>query len=179
MYLNTPKPTSGSFPPWAARDEWQAANAAMATAIGRRPHRFALLRDLAEQIRCRVDLLDPMLDALCADTCSGCTDKCCVKATLWYDFKDLLGFHLGMAPVPAFQLSPESERPCRFLEPSGCVLPRIERPFICTWYICAAQKRLLGGWLPSSRQFIENSLMALKDGRNKLEKKFIQEVVRP
>ena len=177
MRLNKLKPNFDAIPPWATRDKWQAANAAIAEAIRSRPHRFAVLRDLAQQIRCRVDLLDPMLDALCADTCPGCTDNCCVRATLWYDLKDLLAFHLGTAPVPAFQLAAASGRPCRFLDTSGCALPRIGRPFICTWFVCAAQRRILDGWLPSSRQFLDNSLLALKDGRNRLEKTFIREVV--
>ncbi len=179
MRLNKFKPNSDAIPPWAAREEWQAANAAIAAAIEIRPHRFATLRDLAQQIRCRVDLLDPMLDALCANACPDCTDTCCVRATLWYDFKDLLGFHLGTAPVPAYQLVPAPGCTCRFLDASGCALPRIERPFICTWFICPAQKRVLEGWLPSSRQFLGNSLLALKDGRNRMETKFLQEVVGP
>lgn len=169
----------GFSPPWSTRAEWLAANEAMAAAVGIRSRRFGILRDIAEQIRRRVNLLDPMLDALCTDTCPGCVDKCCERATVWYDFKDLLGFHLGTAPVPATQPALSSERPCPFLEASGCALSRIERPFICTWFLCAAQKRVLEGWPVSYKQFIDNSLTALKDGRNRMEKLFIQEVVRP
>lgn len=177
MHVKTSKSCSGLIPPWSARSQWREANKAIAAALGSRTRRFGIFGDLAQQIRRRVDLLDPMLDALCADTCCGCIDKCCERATVWYDFKDLLVFHLGGAPVPAAQLAPVRERSCRFLDASGCGLPRRERPFICTWFICPDQRQVLEGWLPSRRQFIENSLAALKDGRNRLEKTFMQRVV--
>lgn len=168
----------GFSPPWSAQTEWQEANDAMAATLRNCSRRIDLLRDIAEQIGRRVKLLDPMLDGLCRDTCPDCTDNCCERATVWYDFKDLLGFHLGMAAVPDAQLPPSPERPCKFLATDGCALPRIERPFICTWFLCAAQKSVLEGWPASRRQFLENSLTALKDGRNRLEMFFLQEVVR-
>jgi hypothetical protein len=166
----------GFSPPWSTRSEWQEANAAMAAALRTDSRRMEILRDIAQQIRRRVNLLDPMLDGLCGDTCPGCVDKCCERATVWYDFKDLLGFHLAAAALPAVQLPSRPKRPCKFLTTDGCALPRIERPFICTWFLCAAQKRALEAWPPSRRQFLENSLTALKGGRHRLEELFLQEV---
>jgi hypothetical protein len=171
-----PHSSQGFAPPWSTRAEWLEANAAMAAALRNDSRRMDLLRDLSQQIGQRVNLLDPMLDGLCGDTCPNCTDNCCERATVWYDFKDLLGFHLSAAAVPAGQLPSMRKCSCKFLKTEGCALPRIERPFICTWFLCAAQKRALEEWPPSHRQFLENSLTALKYGRHRLEKLFLQEV---
>ncbi len=171
-----PHSIQGCSPPWSTRQEWLEANAAMAAALRKDSRRMETLRDLSQQIERRVNLLDPMLEGLCGDTCPGCTDKCCERATVWYDFKDLLGLHLAAAALPAVQLPATPRRSCKFLTKEGCALPRIERPFICTWFLCAAQKRALEQWPPSHRQFLENSLTALKEGRHRLEMLFLQEV---
>jgi hypothetical protein len=31
----------------------------------------------------------------------------------------------------------------RYWKPKGCVLPRMSRPWICTWYLCPTQKAIL------------------------------------
>jgi hypothetical protein len=171
-----PHSRQGFSPPWSTRAEWLEVNAAMAAALRKDFRRMEILRDMAKRIGRRVDFLGSMLDGLCGDTCPGCADKCCERATVWYDFKDLLGFHLAGAAIPAVQLPPRPKRACKFLTTKGCALPRIERPFICTWFLCAAQKRALEEWPASHRQFLENSLRALKEGRHRLETLFLQEV---
>ncbi len=168
---------AGYTPPWPTPDLWQEANTAMAAAIAIRVHRFANIRELAVQIQARLSLLDRFLDDLCDATCHSCADNCCQRATVWYDFKDLLGFHLGGASIPAAQLSPRPNRPCRHLGEAGCALPRGQRPFVCTWYICAAQREAMAAWPPSHQQFFHNSLMALKSGRNRMDQLFMRQVV--
>ncbi len=177
MRDRTEGPYSGRTPPWPTPDQWQAANEALAAALETRRRRFSPIRDLAGQIQARITALDGRLDALCAGTCHGCEDNCCQRATVWYDFKDLLGFHLAAVPLPAQQFVPQSKHPCQYLGPTGCTLPRIQRPFVCTWYLCPAQRQAMAAWAPSRRQFLGNSLMALKSGRNRMERYFLQQVV--
>lgn len=164
---------TGNMPPWSSPDQWQEAGCAMTAVLGTRGHRFDALREWANLIRARLLYLDRFMNTLCADTCPDCTDNCCQRATVWYDFKDLLGFHLGMASVPTEQFTPLPKRPCQYLGSAGCTLSRLQRPFICTWYICAAQHEAMAAWAPSRKQYLINSLVAIKSARNRMEHLFI------
>ena len=176
MNLRFPSNT-GYVPPWANPAKWQEASGALAAALGTRASRFAVIRELAARIQSRLTIVDRFMDALCDDTCPGCTDNCCRRATVWYDFKDLLGFHLTAAPIPAAQLAPSPNRSCQHLAEAGCALSRDQRPFVCTWYICATQREAMAAWPRSHQQFLVNSLAALKSGRNRMEKLFVRQVV--
>lgn len=178
MMRHTPHKKVRFTPPWSCDADWQAANDAMAAVTVHRADRFGVARSLAAAIRIRMNRLDPFLEALCADTCPTCRDNCCGRATVWYDFRDLLGFHLNAAAIPAGQMIPSPDRSCQYLATSGCTFPRSQRPFICTWFVCAAQKRAMADWPRSHRIFLLNSLDALKQGRKCMERHFIQAVVR-
>lgn len=132
---------------------------------------------LAGQLRARILALDSFMDNLCAATCRACTDNCCRRATVWYDFKDLLYLHLASTPFPAGQLISHPGQICRYLTAAGCELPRTQRPFVCTWYVCAAQMGTMDCWPQSSKAYLLNSLEALKEGRYRMERLFIQMVV--
>jgi len=164
---------TGFVPPWSTPTQWQEANGALSAVLGTRSHRFLVVQEVADQINARLSYLDRYMTALCADTCSSCVDNCCHRATVWYDFKDLLGFHLGKCPIPAAQLSPSPKRPCQNLRSTGCALPRGQRPFICSWYLCTAQRESMAAWPSSDRHYLANSLTAIKSARNRVEKLFI------
>lgn len=166
-------------PPWASRAAWQAINEAMAFALERRRHMLTELSAWARRIHGRVEALGPLMDALCEATCASCYDNCCNRATVWFDFKDLLCLHLGDISLPPGQLISASGRPCRYGSLSGCTLPRAGRPFVCTWFICGAQKRVLDRCAVSRKAFLRNSLTALKKGREHLENMFTQIVTSP
>ena len=38
--------------------------------------------------------------------------------------------------IPEYDLSVNAEDICQFIGPKGCVLPRLQRPYRCTWYFC-------------------------------------------
>lgn len=94
---------------------------------------------LAREIRDLLDALSDPIEHLCSATCPGCKDICCERATIWYDFKDLVYLYFGMGRLPEKQIKkiPGPVRPqCSNLTETGCRLPRRERPFVCTWYFC-------------------------------------------
>ncbi len=109
---------------------------------------FNTLRNHAQSIRFHYEsLIDPMV-SLCSATCGACKDICCMRATIWYDFKDLLYLYFAFGELPEQQIhklegGAQSERHCCHFTPTGCKLSRLERPFVCTWYICPDQKSLL------------------------------------
>ena len=168
---------TGYVPPWANPGQWREASDALAAALGIRAYRFTDIRELAVRIQARLTMVDRFMDALCDDTCPGCTDNCCQRATVWYDFKDLLWFHLTAVPIPVAQLAPSPNRPCQHLAEAGCALPRDRRPFVCTWYICTAQRVTMAAWPRSHQQYLVNSMAALKSGRIRMARRFVRQVV--
>lgn len=156
-------------PPWPTQDLWQAANDAVAMVIAKHKHALGEALVLGEQIYRRIEALNCSMDALCMRTCASCANRCCGHAKVWYDFKDLIFLHLTTSALPPGQSILNMNQTCRYLDCSGCVLPRTQRPFICTWYICAAQKAVIHSLPKSSTQFLFNSLDALKAGRRRLE----------
>ncbi len=101
------------------------------------------LQKLAETIAEGLARLDGPLQSLCGVTCSDCDDNCCVRATIWYDLKDLLFLFFHRGTLPRQQIIRSKSRSCPNLTSQGCRLPRLDRPFVCTWYLCPRQKELL------------------------------------
>ena len=164
-------------PPWPTPALWRAANLAVAESIDRFSGAMVAAMDLGQRIRRRIEALDDPMNDLCARTCPDCQDPCCRRAKVWFDFKDLIYLHLGAMAIPTGQLIASLNETCRYLSDKGCTLPRGQRPFVCTWYVCAAQKEHLHCLPRSGVQFLFNSLEALKAGRRQLENSFIQSVV--
>lgn len=160
--------------PWATPVQWQEANDTLAFTIRR--HRanlkpgMALARRMGQRI---ADLDDPMT-RLCERTCRQCTVVCCLHAHVYFDFKDLLYLHLGRGIRPHGQPIEKTGQTCRNWTSQGCRLPRVERPFICTWYLCRKQRQCLTQMAPSIHQFLQNSFTALKKGRRQLEESYIR-----
>ncbi len=155
--------------PWAAPDRWRAANAALAHSLRRR---LATPRRLAQALQAELTALFPLMDRLCARTCRDCADVCCRRAWVWADFRDLLFVHLaGIAPPPAQLLAGRGER-CRYAAAGGCRLDRLQRPFVCTWYLCPAQRRVLNE-MPSAATRLQATLVRIKTLRRQMEDAYI------
>jgi len=100
-------------------------------------------RHTALRIENDLACLGALFDELADTTCACCVRLCCRTARVWLDFKDLLFIHLSGQTLPAHQVRREKEAGCRFLSPRGCRLPRLSRPWVCTWYVCPAQRDAL------------------------------------
>ena len=161
-------------PPWQTRKSWQAANFSIRSLLDRYPQQMRPLFEIAGQIGRGIDVLDAIYDPLCRQTCPVCPEPCCVRANVWFDLRDLLFLHAGFLPVPLKNPGKPNLMPCWFLGPNGCRLPRKSRPWICTWYLCPAQKRRLQNHHPA----VLNRLQALTGEigayRKQLEKHFIR-----
>jgi len=112
------------------------------------------MQSLATGIREGLLWCDEVMDRYCHATCHGCRDFCCNADGIYYDLADLL-YLLALAnDLPAGQTRPRRGAPCRYLSQEGCILPRMCRPFICTWYLCEPQMALLSAEpLPFQKQF--------------------------
>lgn len=113
--------------------------------------------------------LEASLTRLCRATCPTCEDVCCTKATVWYDQRDIILYHLATGFFPEKQISRSETGTCCHLGEGGCRLPRLERPFICTWYICGAQVAILRGEDSGPGLNIQEQIHRIKETRKRIE----------
>ncbi|MCB2228811.1 MAG: hypothetical protein KQH53_19210 [Desulfarculaceae bacterium] len=159
--MNNQPPYAG--PPWAAPELWAEANAALLRLCAGQG--MGPARALAEELARALDSLEPAMERLCGATCPRCLEPCCVRARVWADFPDLLFMHLSGQALPVAQLRAEPGGPCAHLGPKGCRLPRLSRPWVCTWYLCPEQKARLRAWSPEERRAVERGLARVKELR--------------
>lgn len=150
--------------PWQDQAEWQQNLESIKDGRSTGSRDQHDLMAIAGKVRELYNSLEPLLDKLCQQSCPSCTDICCARATVWYDEKDLLFLTLAGKELPDRQIHRIKGRDCSCLGTHGCRLPRWRRPFICTWYICPAQKALHLSVGSQIRKLIEE----LKAERSKL-----------
>jgi hypothetical protein len=160
---------------WPTETLWREANASLSQSVSHHRHRLSEALRLASSLRGHLMSIFPIMDSLCQLTCPDCADICCRHAWVWADFKDLLFLHLAGIPVPDRQLVGRRGDHCRYASPQGCRLERLQRPFVCTWYICPAQTRTLSKQ-PAEKERLTTVLKQIKDDRQLLEGRFIQAI---
>ncbi|MDL2274552.1 hypothetical protein LJC22_00305 [Desulfosarcina sp. OttesenSCG-928-G10] len=159
--------------PWHTPALWQAANAGVRQSMARHHHHSGPAIDAAKAIQRDFSAIFPTLNALCNATCPSCTAICCQKARIWADFKDLVFYHLaGITPPDQQPVSHPGDR-CRYSTASGCRLERLQRPFVCTWYLCPAQTALLKCY-PDEGNSLKKILVQIQKARRRMEDDFIQ-----
>ncbi|MCP4669822.1 MAG: hypothetical protein GY857_00825 [Desulfobacula sp.] len=161
--------------PWQMDEEWSQVLLSL-KAIENKGRLTAIL-NTAEKIQQKFEIMSKPMEKLCSHTCINCEDICCLRATIWFDFKDLLYIYFATGKFPGSQIKKinlENQiQACSCLTKNGCILPRIERPFVCTWYFCPAQKEYLKHFHPGLLLDFEQILLDIKELRNKIEDEFI------
>ncbi len=137
---------------------------------------LAQLRETARRMRKEYLSLAGPMHEICASACPDCRNVCCRRATVWFDFQDLLYLYFGTCNFPESQIVPKYEkdfgRSCCFFSENGCILERHARPFVCTWYVCPAQKHYIAASRPDLEGIINSGLDTIKRLRNALESEF-------
>lgn len=174
VYEN-PMEATVPFIPWPTPGLWREANDSIQHTLQRNRDALAPCRHLAHELRRQMTALFPIMDHLCRATCPTCADVCCRRACVWIDFKDLLLLHLADIPLPDGQLLGSRGEHCRYGAPDGCRLDRIQRPFVCTWYLCPAQTQRLRRY-PRQMARIMEALQRVKQLRQEMEMLFIRAV---
>jgi hypothetical protein len=162
-------PSAALIPPWPTGELWREANAAVAILLKQSAETIGVAKRLSHRIRDGIHALDGPMAALCAATCPACQDPCCRRATVWFDFIDLIHLHLSGEAIPPAQINPADGVACRYLAREGCTLPRGRRPFICTWYVCPEQTHLLRRQPGMDGGMVLRNLAAIKAYRGKME----------
>lgn len=164
--------------PWSHPADWLAAQRSIHFHLNRHGGARETLSPLTREMGRLMQDLAFQMDTLCAHTCIHCPDPCCLTASVWFDFRDLLCLHLLGNPIPIGQPASGYREPCRYITPRGCGLPRSIRPWICTWYRCPAQSRWLKKQSGQAGRGVAASLERMKTCRLKLEKRFLAQVCR-
>ncbi|MCB2170776.1 MAG: hypothetical protein KQI78_24205 [Deltaproteobacteria bacterium] len=159
--------------PWSTDVLWHEAQDALRYSLSHGPVRMAAARQSADRLAHQLGLLDGLFEQLAVTTCNGCPDPCCDHAKVWLDFQDLLFIHLHHETLPSHQLRRNLREPCRFLGLHGCRLPRLSRPWICTWYICPTQRQVLERDVPGGMVQITAMLSRVKFLRKEMEQRFM------
>jgi len=107
------------------------------------PHDREQMQTLAQGVREALLWCDETMDRYCNNTCHGCQDFCCQADGIYFDLPDLIYILTLDNDLPTSQTRAIRGAPCRYLGEEGCILPRMCRPFICTWYLCEPQMALL------------------------------------
>ncbi|MGD8389600.1 MAG: hypothetical protein PVG49_20810 [Desulfobacteraceae bacterium] len=163
--------------PWRTASSWSEALHTLEGLVGRHAKDLGPARKNAEAVRLNLEIVFPSLDALCRVTCPECPSPCCLEAAVYADFRDLLFLSLLHLPPPPMQLRNAPEASCRYHTRHGCALPRIQRPWICTWYLCAAQRAVLERGHEVDRQRLLSTLEAIRSERRAMEDAFLEVVV--
>ncbi len=163
-----------AIPPWSSPREWWELNGCIRHWIERRAVDLEDATHLAVAIHLGIEDLDPLMEDLCGMACPQCQASCCQVARVWFDFRDLITFHLAGLPIPEGQIHRRPDAPCPNLSPEGCRLPRPCRPYICTWYLCPSMKGALNAVDSDSPPRVDRLLTDLGGMRRALETSFFE-----
>lgn len=167
-------------PPWQKALHWQAAATTFKYLIHRHEHGLAAVKSRACRIEILIRSLDRVFDFLGQEVCSACAAPCCLTADVYYDFTDLLFLCLVGKTLPPGQprtVSASGRRTsCRHLGPAGCCLPRSERPWLCTWYICPAQKIFIRKHFSKDGDHLQSVISEIKNLRKQMTALFVETV---
>ncbi len=92
----------------------------------------------AQELKELLVRFSPLIEEYTKKVCPVCTDVCCKQKHGMLQERD--GVYLAALGVETSVHDPTLplDGPCQFLGPAGCVKPRWQRAWKCTWYFCEA-----------------------------------------
>ena len=147
---------------------WQKFNKIIYSWLDRSDEIFRSARSSARIIRENLEWLDPLFQRYVEASYYRCPDPCCQATNIFFDLADLLYLHSLPASIPPSQTRIKSGDPCLYLTGQGCVLPRIHRPHICTWFMCDLHYECFGAEEPKIQREIVRRLEEIRHHRQKL-----------
>ncbi|GBC62851.1 hypothetical protein DENIS_3835 [Desulfonema ishimotonii] len=160
--------------PWESPGEWQGVNTALAGQVQRFGAELETGSRRAREIQALLATLFPLMDELCAGTCPACAAPCCEVAVIWYNYADLLFLHLNGLRGPEAQPMTDSDAMCRYSGARGCTLPRMVRPWICTWYVCPPQMAMVREKGRAFRENFDRVVGEIKSKRKEMADIFVR-----
>ena len=159
-------------PLWGSALDWTSINGELAGLVSENAPTLGPAIRAAQEVRQAMERLIPVWEQLCAATYAQCKDNCCTAQRVWFEFRDLLLFHLLGLAIPPGQTRAVLNAPCRYLTPRGCGLPRLTRPWRCSWYLCQDQVDLLATRPPREQRRVSRLLGSILENRESMELSF-------
>lgn len=122
-------------PPWASRKDWFELETAFHFHTTRYRSGLDSLTRIAWCIKRNLASLSVSFDRLCSMTCYRCPDPCCLTASVWYDFKDLLFIYLIQGSLPPHQAIRVGRSRCR-VYPSFGLFPAAYDKTMDMYLVC-------------------------------------------
>jgi len=97
----------------------------------------------------------------------------CKRAVVRYDLRDLVFLHLGQNGLPLGQPAPKAGETCSCLGEKGCMVDRLMRPFMCTWYLSPGQMAVVRREKSWREYGLPERLREIQKDRKELEKRFL------
>lgn len=92
--------------------------------------------DKGIQFRQAYAIMDPLIQTYTAEVCPYCGTVCCCNRHGFPEFADIVAIIAMKGNIPQYDFAVDHNALCQFIGEKGCVLPRTERPYRCTWYFC-------------------------------------------
>jgi len=136
--------------------------------LGSSPSSPGLLRQLAEETRALFESLDRDIEALTQAVCPSCQDVCCISRHGRAAADDLVYMNALAIQAPLGESKRPDHAACHHLGPSGCRLPRYQRPYRCTWYFCSPLLEAMDEMKPRQARALEARLARLSSLRTRM-----------
>jgi hypothetical protein len=147
---------------------WQQCNTIIAAWLERSNEICRSAQSWARIIRENLEWLDPLFQRYVEASYHSCQDPCCQATNIFFDRADLLYLHSLPTSIPRTQTRTKSGDPCLYLTGQGCLLPRIHRPHICTWFMCDLHYQCFGAEKPKIQREFVRRLEEIRYHRQKL-----------
>ncbi len=162
--------------PWYGLREWEELRESIKRVEKRNKNRWDSIQRKASHIRFLYENLSEPIEEICHHTCTSCKDICCKRATIWYDLKDLIYLNFALNRFPEFQIRKQKDAQgnsaCCYFSDNGCLLDRLERPFVCTWYFCPTQTEYLSSHSMDIKQTMDLIFAKIKNLRREIKDEF-------
>ncbi len=148
--------------------QWQQVNKIICSWLNRSDQIARSARSCTRIIKENLEWLDPFFQRYVESSYYRCPDPCCQATNIFFDRADLLYLHSLAASIPPSQTRIKSGDPCLYLTEQGCVLPRIYRPYTCTWFMCDLHYECFGAEQPKIQREFVHRLVTIRLHRRKL-----------
>ncbi len=126
------------------------------------------IKETAQKYKMCMLSLDPVVESFTSKVCPYCGTVCCRQKFALPNREDIILFWALNIELPDYDFSRDINSSCQFLSYTGCSIPRLYRPFRCTWYFCEALWVQIEIHPPSYN--IEGALKQLRFFRDKVIK---------
>ena len=156
--------------------QWITTNCALARLLTCHHRELKAAIAIAVEIGRCIDRLAEQMAILCSRTCRFCPEPCCITNTVWFDFRDLLLFHLLELHIPVCQAASDVNNACPFLSYRGCRLPMRNRPWMCIQYLCPPQLAILKNRSFSAANTVRKKMEVIERQRAKMESEVVYHI---